>query len=194
MRCNPIAVIYWFFRVIAVVYRRGGIVVATLMHRATLKGVGRGSRFQLGVRFADPSSVSVGRDCYFWRGCDVSSEHRNAQLKIGNQVQMNCDVHLDITGGLNIGDGVTISENAVVYTHDHGLDPHSTAMALPKTIEADVWIGMRAVILPQCQNIGRGAVIGAGATVTRDVPACAVVAGNPARVIGQRLPVAQEVA
>ena len=194
MRCNPIAVIYWFCRVIAVVYRRGGIVVATMMHRATLKRMGRGSRFQLGVRFADPSSVSVGRDCYFWRGCDVSSERRNAQLVIGDKAQVNRDVHLDITGGLNIGDGVTISENVVVYTHDHGLDPHSTAMALPKTIEADVWIGMRAVILPQCQNIGRGAVIGAGAIVTRDVPACAVVAGNPARVIGQRLPVAQEVA
>ncbi|WP_275425366.1 acyltransferase [Yoonia maritima] len=193
MRRNPIAVTYWCCRAVAAVYRRVGIVVATLMHRATLKRAGRGSRFQSGVRFADPSSVSVGRDCYFWRGCDVSSERRNSQLVIGNKAQINRDVHLDITGGLNIGDGVTISENVVVYTHDHGLDPHSTAMARPKTIEADVWIGMRAVILPQCQNIGRGAVIGAGAIVTRDVPAYAVVVGNPARPIRQRLPVAQEV-
>ena len=194
MRRNLIAVTYWACRAIAALYRRVGMAAATLMHRATLKGVGKGSRFQLGVRFADPNVVTVGRDCYFWRGCDVSSERRNAQLNIGDQVQINRDVHLDITGGLNIGDGVTISENVVVYTHDHGLDPHSAAMARPKTIEADVWIGMRAVILPQCQNIGRGAVIGAGSIVTRDVPAYAVVAGNPGRVIGQRLPAAQEVA
>jgi phosphonate metabolism protein (transferase hexapeptide repeat family) len=51
----------------------------------------------------------------------------------------------------------------------------------------DVWIGHGAVVLPG-RNIGTGAVVGAGAIVTRDVPAYAVVAGNPARMIKWRFP------
>jgi len=52
----------------------------------------------------------------------------------------------------------------------------------------DVWIGRNAIILPKVSRIGDGAVIGAGAIVTKDVPDFAVVAGNPARVIKFRFP------
>jgi virginiamycin A acetyltransferase len=54
------------------------------------------------------------------------------------------------------------------------------------TIGDDVWIGHNAMILPGCKNIGRGAIIGAGAIVTRDVPAYAIVAGNPAKLLRMR--------
>ena len=108
--------------------------------------------------------------------------------------EINRDVHLDTTGGLSIGSGVLISEGAVIYTHDHGLDPRSAPDGLPKTIGRNVWIGTRAVILPKCQRIGTGAVIGAGAIVTRDVPPFAIVAGNPARVVGYRLQAERRVA
>jgi acetyltransferase-like isoleucine patch superfamily enzyme len=53
-------------------------------------------------------------------------------------------------------------------------------------IEDDVWIGHNAVILPGCKFIGRGAVVGAGAIVTRKVPAYTVVAGNPAKPLRTR--------
>jgi len=56
----------------------------------------------------------------------------------------------------------------------------------PLAIEADAWLGAHAVILPGCRRIGRGAVVAAGAVVTRDVPDYAIVAGNPARVLRQR--------
>lgn len=54
-------------------------------------------------------------------------------------------------------------------------------------IGADVWIGANATILPGCSRIGMGAVIGAGAVVTSDVADFSVVAGVPARAIGERL-------
>lgn len=54
------------------------------------------------------------------------------------------------------------------------------------TIGNDVWIGQYAVILPSCDYIGDGAVIGAGSIVTKNVPDYAIVAGNPAKVIKYR--------
>ena len=53
-------------------------------------------------------------------------------------------------------------------------------------IEDDVWIGHYAVILPNCKFIGRGAIIGAGAIVTKDVAPYSIVAGNPARLLRKR--------
>jgi virginiamycin A acetyltransferase len=56
----------------------------------------------------------------------------------------------------------------------------------PQVIEDDVWIGHNAMILPGCRRIGRGAIVGAGAVVTRDVPRYTIVAGNPARPLRER--------
>ena len=56
----------------------------------------------------------------------------------------------------------------------------------PLHIAGDVWIGARVIILPGCKRFGHGAVIGAGAVVTKDVPDWAVVGGNPAKTIRLR--------
>ena len=56
----------------------------------------------------------------------------------------------------------------------------------PLHIAGDVWIGARVIVLPGCRRIGHGAVIGAGAVVTKDVPDWAIVVGNPAKVIRYR--------
>ena len=56
----------------------------------------------------------------------------------------------------------------------------------PVLIEDDVWIGARAIILPGLR-IGKGAIVGAGSVVTKDVPPYAICVGNPARVIKSRI-------
>ncbi|WP_400086333.1 acyltransferase [Yoonia sp. R78084] len=178
--------LFWVLRIAAAMMRRAGAVLATRLHRASLAKTGAGTWFQTGVRFDSPAQVELGADCYFWRGVGVSGRGAHACLRVGDRVQVNQFAHLDIEGGLTIHDDVMVSEHALIFTHDHGLDPHSLARPAPKVIGAGVWIGARAVILPSCAQIGTHAVIGAGAIVTRDVPAGAIVAGNPARIIGHR--------
>lgn len=53
----------------------------------------------------------------------------------------------------------------------------------PLHIAGDVWIGARVIVLPGCRRIGHGAIIGAGAVVTKDIPDWAIVGGNPAQII-----------
>lgn len=69
---------------------------------------------------------------------------------------------------------------------DIPMGAQKTETNTPLHIAGDVWIGARAMILPGCERIGHGAIVGAGAVVTKDVPDWAVVGGNPARVIKYR--------
>lgn len=87
---------------------------------------------------------------------------------------------------VRIGDHVMIGPGVQIYTAAHLLqaEPRIQGWEEAKaiTIEDKVWIGGSAILLPGV-HIGQRAVVGAGAVVTRDVPADTVVAGNPARVI-----------
>lgn len=97
---------------------------------------------------------------------------------------MNCLVH----GPLVIGNNVMMGPDVVILTHSHNIDRVDVPMGQQGswvrkvTIGNDVWIGMRSIIMPGI-TIGDGAIIGAGAVVTKDVPDYAVVGGVPARII-----------
>jgi maltose O-acetyltransferase len=109
-------------------------------------------------------------------------------FRMGNNSVINERCRLDNRGGLSIGQNVSISAETCILTADH--DPHDSAFTgrnRPVVIEDYVFIGTRALILPGI-TIGRGAVVGAGAVVTKSVPPLAIVAGSPAREIGQRNP------
>lgn len=109
----------------------------------------------------------------------------NISLGDGVFLNFNC-VILDIVT-VAIGDRTQIGPAVQIYAADHPRDAATRASGLefgrPVRIGCDVWIGGGAIIVPGV-TIGDGAVIGAGSVVTRDVPAGATVAGNPARRIG----------
>jgi len=115
-----------------------------------------------------------------------------SDLVVGRGAQVGDEVLLDITGVLTLGEDVTISERASIYTHDHiTVDPgrHWRDQGLEVTdvtIGDGAWIGAGATVLPSAQEVGAGAVVGAGSVVTRAVPPNAIVVGNPARVIRLR--------
>jgi putative colanic acid biosynthesis acetyltransferase WcaF len=108
-------------------------------------------------------------------------------MTIGNDVAISHGVVFYNLGGTIIGDRAVISHDAYLCggTHDYTKKAYPL-VRLPIIIEDDVWIGAGAFIGPGVR-IGQGAVVGARAVVFKDVPPWKVVAGNPARIIKDRV-------
>ncbi len=158
-------------------------IVSTYIHRKSVKSCGSNSVFQRNVYVKYPRNVVIESGCFVGRNSRLTSEIENASLFVDENSQISQDCRIDYTGNLLIGKNVTISANSNLYTHDHGLDPRSPPKANTLEIEDGVWIGQGSYIMPKVKRIGKGAIIGAGSIVTRDVPPFAIVAGNPAIVI-----------
>lgn len=112
-------------------------------------------------------------------------------LHIGKGTIIGDNALLDARSGLFIGKSVNLSSNVSIYTrqHDHRdpyfacPDPQSKKMSVE--IDDRVWLGSNVIVLPGV-HIGEGAVCCAGCVVTKDVPPYAVVAGIPAKQVGER--------
>lgn len=124
-------------------------------------------------------AVVVGRDVVIGEGSYVSSGHL-----MSGRIGRWCSIGYDVLIGPSEHDpdAVTMSP---VKLRTLGLPGNSEKKKAPPVIEDEVWIGARAVVLKGV-NIGRGAVVAAGAVVTRDIPAMEIWGGVPARRIRSR--------
>ncbi len=105
-------------------------------------------------------------------------------IHLGKNVFINADCKFQDQGGIYIGDDTLIGHNVVLATLNHEEDPEKRGnlIAAPIKIGNKVWIGSNATILPGV-TVGDGAIIAAGAVVTKDVEAKSIVAGVPAKFI-----------
>lgn len=105
-------------------------------------------------------------------------------IKIGKDVFVNSGCCFQDQGGVTLGDGCLVGHNVVFATLDHDKCPSKRGdmTAAPIVVGKDVWIGAHATILKGV-TIGDGAIVAAGAVVTRDVPPNTIAAGVPARVV-----------
>ncbi|KRK97584.1 galactoside-O-acetyltransferase [Secundilactobacillus odoratitofui DSM 19909 = JCM 15043] len=110
-------------------------------------------------------------------------------VKVGENFFANSNLTLLDTAPIEIGDDVLIAPNVSIYTAGHALDPElrvrtGAEYAVPVKIGNRVWIGGSVTICPGV-TIGDNSVIGAGAVVTKSIPANSLAYGNPARVVRQ---------
>jgi len=125
--------------------------------------IGSGSALHTLIKFYDPRNIIIGSDSVIGENSVLDGRDK---LKIGNHV--------------------AIASEVMIYNSEHNVnDPNFSAINQPVTIDDYVFIGPRAIILPGVK-VGKGAVIGAGAVVTKDVPPYAIVGGVPAKIIGER--------
>jgi acetyltransferase-like isoleucine patch superfamily enzyme len=172
---RPAAALVWeglvaepFLFVVRWVPGAWGVVLRALLYRLICRRTGARFVVMEGVKILHPSRLEVGAD-----------------------VMVNESCYLHCAGGVKIGDWVRIAPGAKIFTWNHRFEDAAVPIKRQggdlRAVEIgeDVWIGTDAVIVPGVR-IGRGAVVGAGAVVTRDVPDLAIVAGVPARAIGRR--------
>jgi maltose O-acetyltransferase len=125
----------------------------------------------------------IGQDSMIWPPFYCAYGYN---IHLGDRVFLNYMCTILDTNEVRIGSHVLIGPSVHIYCAAHELQAELRKQDLevskPIVIEDNVWIGGGAIVLPGV-TIGRNAVVGAGAVVTRSVPANTVVAGNPARVI-----------
>ena len=133
---------------------------------------------------ADGASLKVD-DFSCCAGCRITvNEGAELTLKSGS---LNYDSVIECFDHISIGAHCSISERVIIRdSNNHMIDRDGYRKSAPIQIGDHVWIGMGAMILSGV-TIGDGAVIAAGALVNRDVPAHAMVAGVPARIIRENV-------
>lgn len=127
--------------------------------------------------------MNLARGARVHRGLEVRAP---ANVHVGAGSVIGFDSILDGRAGIRIGRHVNISSRVAIWTvqHDHR-DPEFRDHGAPVVIGDHAWISYQATILPGV-SVGEGAVVAAGAVVTKDVAPYAIVAGIPARVIERR--------
>jgi len=126
--------------------------------------------------------LRVGKNCVIRRGIYLASPNH---LEVGDGSFLG-RASLYCTGGVTIGKNVNVSDGVVIITAKHDVNsPKFEASYEPIIIQDWAWIATNAIILGGV-TVGEGAVVAAGAVVTKDVPPYAIVGGNPAQVIGER--------
>ena len=167
--------------------------------------INRGINLRLDNPIEGRKYLTIGEDCIV--SGNFIFESNAGKVTIGNHSYIGGGMFIS-RSSITIGDNVTIAWGGTIYDHDsHSINyldrrkdiddqleclrngrnfienkDWSNVNSRPIIIKDDAWIGMNVIILKGV-TIGRGAIIGAGSVVTRDVPDWCVAAGNPARVV-----------
>lgn len=166
-----------------------GVALRMLAYKPLFRHLGA-ARIGTGVTLAGCRNITLHDGVRIGRHCVLTAN--DGELVMARDACLSPGVHVGADGGsVQIGAQVAVGPHTVIRAANHRFDDvHRPIMEQGHTpgrviIEDDVWIAANCTITPDVR-IAHGAVVGAGAVVTRDVPPLGIVAGVPARLIGQR--------
>jgi acetyltransferase-like isoleucine patch superfamily enzyme len=160
-----------------------------------MKSFGKKSVIHFPVELHGEQFITIGNNASIGKNNLITAFYRGKEqpeIRIGNNTTIGEDCHITAINKIVIGNDVLFGEKITITDNSHGT-PDIENLQLPPLkrevfskgpviIGDKVWIGDKATILPNV-TIGEGAIVGANSVVTKDVPACSVVAGNPAKII-----------
>lgn len=182
-------------------YQRFLGILHTFLLKTEIHYFGKGSRFLYGSFVFGGKYIVIGRNTIINKYVSITAQYvdgitcnEKCIISIGD----NCGIgpYSQITGikKISIGNGVLTGSHIFITDNSHGEFKYEQLIQRPNLrplvskgeviIGNNVWIGAKATILPGV-HIGDGAIIGANAVVTHDVPAYSIVVGSPAKIIKQ---------
>jgi acetyltransferase-like isoleucine patch superfamily enzyme len=171
-----------------------------LLFGRDLKSLGARSFIERPGLLLGSENISIGTNTSIRWGARIEAqarfENRTPRLTIGDNVNIEQNVHIMCQSEISIGNNVSITPNCVIVDVTHPFDEFETSVKIGEQILDEdsfvvigngAFIGAGTSILPNTR-VGNGAIIGANSVVTSDIPDFAIAAGNPARVIRLRRP------
>lgn len=185
------------------------------VYKTILGSIGEGCLIEKDVRLIIPSNVFLGErtflgefsyldpdssknkivlknDVHISRGCVLRmSAECKGDLTIEDHVHISQNSYINANGGVWIGKNCLFGSNVSIISSNHNYKDPNTSIRLQGTtereviIEEDVWLGINSSVMPGV-TIGKGAVIGAGAVVTKNIPPYVIAVGIPAKIVGKR--------
>ncbi len=205
----------WQGTVLTLLYRLPTIwtsILRGIIYRTVLGEVGSSCLIEEDVRFRVPRRVFLGSRVFIGQYSLLNATCKDSFIRLGNDVHLarfctlragkrgitlhdgvgiNQYTFLDGNGGVEIGPDTLLSPGVQCISGNHIFDNPDVPIKYQGTeygkitIGEDCWLGTNVIVLPGV-TLGRGAVIGAGAVVTKDIPAYGIALGIPAKVIGFR--------
>ena len=154
--------------------------------------IGRNSKISK-IYITWPHQVKIGSDCNIEHGIFFKFDgiwKSGPSILIGNSVFIGCGCEFNIRKGISIGNDCLLASGCKFVDHDHGIATNQL-MRLQGGAESaiiignNVWLGFNVLVLKGV-HIGEGAIVAAGAVVTRSIPAGEIWAGIPAKKVGNR--------
>ena len=185
---------FWILSILNFIPGVVGVKIRYFCYKPFFISCGENISFAQGCQVRKFKNISLGSNINLGPYSQIyAGEKSDGHIEMGSNVDCNSNVMInaDCGGSIKIGSNVLIGPNVVLRASDHVFTKRDTPIRQQGheigeiIIEDDVWIAANAVILPNV-TVKKGAIVGAGAVVTKDVETYTIVGGVPAKPIGMR--------